>query len=205
VQAQARQIHERAVSLLTAGRYAAIDGRALLVGGFSKDPEARWGRAAGGMGKGYKLHAVVDAQGVIVSYRITPLSVAEPKVAAGLLKVMSAHLTRVVGDAWYDSMNLHRIAAQTGRRFYAPLRENRVGRRQQPRRLHLWRLWQRPVGQRLLAWRDEIERVFGHESTVGFGFKGLPAWARRHHRVERWMWGKTLCYHAWLIHKGRAA
>jgi hypothetical protein len=84
-------------------------------------------------------------------------------------------------------------------------RAGRAGRRRQRRRLQLWRLWQRPVGQRLLASRDEIERTFGHSSNLGVGFKGLLAWARRQHRVERWMWGKVLLYHAYLATKPHAA
>jgi hypothetical protein len=52
---------------------------------------------------------------------------------------------------------------------------------------------------------DEIERTFGHSSNLGVAFNGLPAWARRQHRVERWMWGKVLLYHAYLATKPHAA
>src|SRR5260221_8173174 len=34
---------------------AFVDGKPLPVGGNSKDPDAHWGRAAGGLAKGYKL------------------------------------------------------------------------------------------------------------------------------------------------------
>lgn len=34
---------------------------------------------------------------------------------------------RVVGDTNYDSQNLHRVAGETGRALYTPLRENRLG------------------------------------------------------------------------------
>lgn len=187
--------------LAPASPYAAIDGRPLLVGGSSKDPDARPGHAVGGMGRGYKLHAVVDSHRVTVAYAIHPLSTAEQSVALRLIPRVPAEVRRIVGDKIYDSMKVHRVAEATGRKMYTPLRENRVGRRRQPRRLQLLRLLQRDVGRRLLHWRDEIERTFGQSSTISFGFKGLPAWARRLHRVERWMWAKTIVYHAWLLEK----
>ena len=206
LQHELRRLHEQVITRLGVhGRYGALDGRSLLVGGCSKDRDARAGRAVGGMGRGYKLHALVDAGRVIVCYEIEPLCVAEPTVAARLLRRAPREITRIVADTAYDSMNLHRVAAEHRRRLYTPLRQNRVGRRQQARRLRLLRLWQRRVGQRFLAWRDEIERTFGQTSTISFGFKGLPSWARRHHRVCRWMWGKILLHHAWLLRKRSAA
>jgi hypothetical protein len=40
------------------------DGKPLVVGGFSKDPDAAAGRLPGdGWGRGYKLHVIVDACG----------------------------------------------------------------------------------------------------------------------------------------------
>ena len=187
------------------GGYAAVDGRPLLVGGASKDPDARPGRAVRGMGRGYKLHAVVDAQHVTVTFAIRPLNEAEQTVAKTLLTKMPRRFRRVVGDKLYDSMPLHRVAEQAGRKLYTPLRQDRVGRRKQRRRLQLLRLRSRNVGRRLFAWRDGIERAFGQASTLSFGFKGLPAWARRQHRVYRWMWGKIVLHHGWLIQKQTAA
>lgn len=202
----AERVHEALVQRLgIIDRYAAIDGRCLLVGGYSKDPDARSGRAAGGMGKGYKFHALVDGRRVITAYEVASLPIAEQKVAVLLLRKAPAAIGRVVGDTNYDSMNLHRVAEEMGRRLYTPLRQKRVGRRRQARRIQLLRLSQRGTGQRLLAWRDEVERAFGHSSCIGFGYKGLPTWARRLHRVRRWMWGKTLLYNAWLLCKQSAA
>jgi IS5 family transposase len=206
LQEKAYALHAESVRRLgVASRYAAIDGRPLPVGGCSKDPDARCGRAARGMGKGYKMHALVDMRHVILAYMIRPMNEAEQTVALPLVSKAPAGVTRLVGDGIYDSIKLHQAAEATGRKLYTPLRENRVGRRQQPRRLHLWRLGQRSAGHRRLKSRDEIERTFGQTSTISFGFKGLPAWARRSHRVFRWMWGKNLIHHAWLLTKPRAA
>jgi hypothetical protein len=206
LQGQAEALHQQSLRRLGAiGRYAAIDGRSLVVGGCSKDPDARYGRAAGGMGKGYKMHAMVDQRHIILSYAIHPLNEAEPTVAQGLLSNAPSAVTRIVADGAYDSMRLHSVAHATGQKLYTPIRQNRVGRRQQPRRLQLLRLLQRSIGARLLKSRDEIERTFGQMSTLSFGFKGLPAWSRRTHRVYRWMWGKNLLYHAWLLNKNHSA
>lgn len=182
-------------------RYAAIDGRALLVGGATKDSEARSGRAVRGMGIGYKLHAAVDANKRVIDFIVEPLSVNEQKPAKTLLKRLPTHITRVVADGAYDAMTLHEAADQANRKLYTRVRGNRVGRRQQARRVSLVRLYARKVGRRLLAWRDEIERVFAHMSNLGFGYKGLPPWARGLHRVRRWIWGKIMLYNAYQLYK----
>ncbi len=125
----------------------------------TKDPEARPGRAVCGMGRGYKLHAPPRrAAHVFHCYEVHSLPTAE----------------QVVADVNYDRMHLHRIAHETGRRLYTSLRENRVGRRRQPPRLRLLRLAATKVAQRLLRWRDEIERAFAASSNVGIGLKGVP-------------------------------
>ena len=139
------------------------------------DRPVKWAcRAVGGLGKGYKLHAIVHAARVITTYEIQPLNVAEPTVARRLLEKAPPALTRIVADGVYDSMKLHEIAQTNQRRLYTPVRQNRVGRRQQPRRLQLLNLSQHPVGKRLLHSRDEIERTFALTSNIGLGFKGLP-------------------------------
>lgn len=203
---QAHALHAASVRRFGPGsRYAAIDGRSLPVGGCSKDPDARCGRAARGLGKGYKLHALADLRHVILAYVIRPMNEAEQTVALTLVEQAPPPVTRVLGDGNYDSMRLHGAAAKAGKKLYTPLRLNRVGRRRQPRRVQLLRLGQRAVGRQLLKSRDEIERTFGQTSNVAFGFKGLPPWARREHRVFRWVWGKNLLHHAWLLTKPRAA
>jgi hypothetical protein len=192
-------IHRRSVEEIgLGGPYAALDGRSLLVGGASKDPDARAGRAVGGLGKGYKLHALVTGARLFAAFEIQPLNVAEPTVARRLLKEAPSELTRILGDGLYDSVKLHILARETHRRLYTPIRQGRVGRRQQPERLHLLRLLQHPLGQQLMASRNEIERTFGHSSNLGFGYKGLPPWVRRQHRVQRWTWCKIMLYHAYL-------
>lgn len=203
---KAYALHQaRAQRWSNTARFALIDGRALPVGGCSKDPDARSGRSAGGMGKGYKMHALVSIDHAILAYVIRPMNEAEQTVALELVSQTPPHVARVLGDGIYDSMKLHQRLQEVGKKLYTPLREKRVGRRQQPRRLQLLRLWQRPLGKRLGRLRDEVERAFGQASNVAFGFKGLPPWARRKHRVLRWMWGKNLLHNVWLLTKVNAA
>ncbi|MCA9023659.1 MAG: hypothetical protein KDA86_00470, partial [Planctomycetaceae bacterium] len=97
------------------------------------------------------------------------------------------------------SMPLHQVAAEVGVRHYAPIRQQRVGRRQQPRRKLLLKLLSSDVGQSFLKQRDAIERWYAQMSNISCGYKGLPNWVRRQPRVERWMWGKILIYHAYKL------
>jgi hypothetical protein len=196
------RLHRTLVSLAgPLGRYAAIDGRPLPVGGASQDRDARGGRCVRGMGRGYKLYALVNAAGLMACFSVRPMNQAEQTVARSLLTTAPRELTRVVGDLIYDSMPLHRAAARTGRKLYTALRQGRVGARQQHRRLQLLRLGRTGVGRRLLRSRDVVERSFARMSSVGFGFKGLPPWARRRHRVTAWVSGKLLFYNAYVLLK----
>ena len=151
------------------------------------------------------MYTLIDNRHAILAYIVRPMNEAEPTIALELVKNLPDPVTRIVGDGVYDSVKLHRAVEAIGRRLYTPLRENRVGRRQQKRRLELLRLLQRSVGQRLMASRNDIERTFGQTSTIAFGYKGLPPWARRRRRVFRWMWGKNLIHQAWLLAKKKAA
>jgi len=194
------QLHRVVIRALgPLGRYAAIDGRPMPVGGASQDQDARPGRSVRGMGRGYKLHAMVNAAGAIVCFLVKPMNQAEQTVARTLMHRAPRELIRIVGDAIYDSVKLHHEARSTGRKLYTHLREERVGRRQQPDRLRLLRIIQRRVGPRLLRSRDTIERAFATMSNLGFGFKGLPPWARRIHRATAWISGKVLFYNTYLF------
>ena len=206
LQKQAEAVHGEAVRRLgVSSRYAALDGKPLPVARHSKDPEARSGRGAGGMATGYKLHAAMEARGAILAFEVTSLPVGETRVAKKLLRRLPDQVTHVVADVNYDSQPLRRDARKIKRRLYTGIRNNRVGKRQQPERLRMLRLLQRDVGQRLMHWRDTIERGFGQMGNFSCGLKGLPNWCRRIWRVRSWVGGKVLLYHAFLLAKRRAA
>jgi len=176
-----------------------IDGRALVVGGASKDPDAHRGRAASGFEKGYKLHGLTDENGVFIAFSIRSLNENEARIAPELVARAPGQFRRVVGDGEYDTMRIHQAVQARFARHYAPPRNGRVGRRQQPPRVHALRVLSTPTGQALMKRRVSIERVFGRMSNIGFGFKGLPPWVRRLWRVETWMQGKILFYHCYLL------
>src|SRR5215831_13750602 len=56
-------LQRRVTAPKEAGLFWMIDGKPLPIGGCSKDRQAGYGRAAGGKAKGYKLHALVGADG----------------------------------------------------------------------------------------------------------------------------------------------
>jgi hypothetical protein len=68
---------------------AFIDGKPLLVGGPSTDPDAGFGRAAGHKARGYKLHAVWAGRAVPEVWAVTALNVSEQVVARELLPRVS--------------------------------------------------------------------------------------------------------------------
>ena len=130
------------------------------------------------------MYTLIDNRHAVLAYIVRPMNEAEQTIALELVKYLPDAVTRIVGDGIYDSVKLHRAVEAIGRRLYTPLRENRVGRRQQKRRLQLLRLLQRSVGQRLLASRNDIERTIGQTSTIAFGFKGLPGDSKRSDSLE---------------------
>jgi hypothetical protein len=67
------------------GLLAFLDGKPLPVGGVSKDPDAGYGRAAGGNAKGYKLHPVWSNRPLPEAWEVAPMNVSEKTAAAGLI------------------------------------------------------------------------------------------------------------------------
>jgi hypothetical protein len=198
--------HERSREALgPATRAAVIDGKPLCVSDYSRDPDARNGRAYRHFGKGYKLHAAVDLAGTVVGFEVSPLNVNERVPAARLLASLPAGVRRVLADGNYDSSALHRRLEGTGVRLYAPPLKGYAGPRSHRRRKRLVRLLKGPLGRPLTDGREHVERQFALMGNVGCGLKGLPNWVRRLRRVERWVSAKLLVHHAFLINKRLAA
>jgi hypothetical protein len=195
-------IHAKLRRLLTSkAKEAAIDGKPLLVSDYSRDPDAKNGRAMRRFGRGYKLHAVVDSQGVVQSFDVFSLNVQERSAARDLLTNLSGSVRRVLADGNYDSGPLHKHLEPTGIKLYTPLINNYAGPRSHPRRRRLARIMNLEIGDRIANAREHIERQFGLLGNLGFGLKGLPNWVRRRHRVTRWVSCKILLFHAWKLTK----
>jgi Transposase DDE domain len=194
--------HAELVECLTAGSCrgtCVIDGMPLIINDFSKDPDARNGHAHRHWGRGYKLHAVLDGQGVVLRFEVSSLNVNERVPAIQLLAGLERHARRVLGDGNYDGATLHHSLDGRPIKLYTPLIREQAGPRTHPRRKRLKRLLAKPIGAKLRQARTQIERQFGLFGNLGFGFKGLPNWVRRLHRVTDWMSLKLLLYHTYKL------
>jgi hypothetical protein len=183
-----------------------IDGKPLNVSVVSGDRDAR----PNNIGRGYKLHAIVDARRRIPVFCVMPLNLHELHAARAMLE----HLpltpgTLVMADGNYDAHYLHKLVHARGgflitkpRRGGARKRANRghaVTRRQMgPARRHLIDLWeQHPrLMRRVYRERQRIERVFGHLTCTPGLLGPLPGFVRGLARVRRWVGAKICLYHA---------
>lgn len=191
------------------GAVLVVDGKPLRVSKFTSDPDAAPGWGAGRHEWGYKLHVLVDRSRRLLSWAVEPLNKAESVVARELLgRVAPAQRpaagTMLLADASYDSNPLHAAAAAAGVRLIAPRRrpDRGLGKNQthHPNRLRAVELtergsWWRDRG---MAMRGSVERFLGTLATVGGGLWGLPAWARRLHRVRTWVDAKMALHAARL-------
>lgn len=187
-----RQINRR----LPASGFAYLDGKPLIIGGASRDPDAGFGRAAGAtMAKGYKLHALWDSSGAVQAWEVQSLPVAETRVAPRLLPALTPP-GWVIADANYDDNALYELAGTLGLQLLAGRRRPRaagVGHRvQSVYRQHALRMLADGVGGPLLVRRRAIERQFGSLANFPGGLGPLPNWVRRLPRVRRWVQGKLI-------------
>jgi hypothetical protein len=179
------------------GPFWMIDGKPLPVGGASGDTQAKAGRGAGGLARGYKLHAILNPQGKFAAWRIAPMNVDERTVAAELLQEAGIQ-GYLVADANYDSNPLHAVCdALADLHLVTPRRRGKTAsgtghRRQTQGRTRLLERLDHPTefAADLLDVRDAIERHFGNLTNWGGGLGPLPAWVRTLPRVERWVEAK---------------
>jgi DDE family transposase len=174
---------------------AFVDGKPLLVGGNSKDPDARFGRAAGHVGKGYKLHTIWTTRAVPEAWEVTPLNANEKAVADALIPQLT-YGGYLLGDGNYDASHVYDTAYRQGYQLVAPCRQAEnpgCGKHyQSPHRLRSIALLGGDFGKALYRARTSIERSFGNASCFGGGLAPLPAWVRGQERVRTWVWAKLL-------------
>jgi len=179
------------------------DGKPLVVGGFSKDPDVRWGKVPDGWGKGYKLHVLVDSLGAIETFCVTALSAGEATVARVLVPRVDLRHTQLRADANYDSPRLYDAVSQAGGRLIAARRKpgTALGHRpHHPDRLHaIAELEGDPAGTKAhRRLRAGVEQRLAHLTNLPFGLSPLPNFVRRLSRVSRWVLGKIMLYHLHL-------
>ena len=220
VQAILQRVHDQLAAVALATPVSFLDGKPLVVGGASKDPNAKRGRAVGGFAKGYKLHAFVTEDARLPVWAVTSLNVAEQSVAVALCP----HLPQmppgavVQGDSNYDSAPLHKLlAALLGVNLLTPLKgqarvkdgqHHEVTLRQMgAERRALVEVWKQypDLARYLLKSRNGVERTFSALTSWGGGLGPLPAWVRTIGRVRAWVGAKIILYHARLRTRKRLA
>ena len=119
---------------VTAGRQvptalASVDGKPLPISPVSKDPDARRGYAGGGrrgMGKGYKLHALISEDRRVICWSVRPMNEHEMPVARRLLAALPTGFfsprSLLLADGNYDSHDLHKDVHARGGRLVTNLR-----------------------------------------------------------------------------------
>jgi hypothetical protein len=188
-----------------------VDGKPLPVSRHSQDPDATFGRGAGGLDKGYKLHAIYGASGDILTWQVHPINVGEKAVAATLVEELSGE-GYLLGDANYDGNPLYAAAGAHGHQLVAPRRmgtgQGLGHRRQTPERLRAMEMLEGPsnFGRELFQQRRQIETRFGNLCSFGGGLVCLPPWVRTLPRVRLYVAAKILIRAARnvIIRKGAA-
>ena len=174
---------------------AFVDGKPLPVGGNSKDPDARWGRGAGGVAKGFKLHALWSTGSLPEAWAVAPLNVGEKEVAKHLLAQLH-YGGYLLADGAYDASYWYDEAFRCGYQLISPCRKAKhpgCGKHyQSPHRLRGLALLASAFGRELYKARTQIERSFGNATSFGGGLAPLPAWVRGLARVRTWVWAKLL-------------
>lgn len=201
VQAILHTIEGQLGGLQNSGLVLEVDGKPLLVGSHSKDPDTEWGHVRRGWAKGYKFHALYGNGCIPKRWELTTLNIAEPEVAARMFSSLERAGGYILGDSAYDSNPLHDIALAVGYQLVAKRKRPKAGlghRRHSPGRLRSIALLQGTFGQDLYRLREGVERQFGWLTNHGGGLAPLPNWVRRDHRVRLWVQAKLIIHGAYV-------
>jgi hypothetical protein len=189
-----------------------VDAKPLVVGGFSKDPDAKWGQAVDAKAKGYKLFTVWSpAAATPTQWLLGPMNQAEPLAAATMIRRLQGG-GYILGDCIYDTNALHQLCRAGGFQLLSPRKKpgTQLGHQtHDPARLRSIELLElRPAlpiyqaslkfGPSLYACRTAIERKYGHLGNFGGGLAPLPNWVRRPHRIAPWLAAKLLINALWI-------
>jgi hypothetical protein len=170
-----------------------VDGRPLRIAPHSVDPDARFGRAAGGLGKGYKLHEIVDLRGNCRGFRVEPLNASEHVVARQLVATLRPNeACELLADGNYDVNALYDVAGSRGIQLLTAPRNTRAKalghHRHSEHRLRGMEIVRNDPD--VLDRRRRIESCFGTQGNVVGGLGPLPNFVRRLHRVRIWVAAK---------------
>lgn len=195
-----KQIENRVLRPLGFGNIVwMIDGKPLTISGCSKDRQAGYGRAAGGMAKGYKIHAIVGSDDTIADWRVAPMNKDERVMAKRIVRQSSIQ-GYLLADCNYDANKLHQACDDRENiQLVAPRRRGKgkgLGHHKHAvGRLRSIEILENPYpgfGRQLMKQRHEIERFFGNLTNWGGGLTHLPPWVRTYQRVQRWVQAKLI-------------
>ena len=200
IQALIRQLNAELRERLSRTSDKAADGKPLIVGGYSHDPDARRGKVPNGWAKGYKLHVVVDSAGPVDDFEVTALDAGEATVLRRLIARTDLRGATLRADANYDSNPTYRAAADAGATLIAPRRKPGTGighHPQHPDRLAaIAQLERSDDGLRAhKRHRNRVEQSLAHLTNLSFGLWALPNFVRRLPRVRLWVAAKLTLYH----------
>ena len=173
-----------------------LDGKPLVVARHSQDAHATFGYGAGGMCRGYKLHAIYGKTSAVLAWQVHPMNVGETTVARELIKKLSDE-GYLLADCNYDRNPLYDLAHIHGHQLLAPRKKKNTAlghRRHSPQRLRSIALLEGGgrFGPNLFRKRGGIEGRFGNLCSFGGGLTCLPAWVRTLPRVRQYVHAKLL-------------
>ncbi len=174
-----------------------IDGKPLPISRHSEDSDATFGRGAGGLNRGYKLHAIYGQSGRILAWRVHPMNVDERKVGIELVTELKDE-GYLLADRHYDANTLYAAAHEHGHQLVAARRygpNRQLGHhRHALQRLRSIALLEAPseFGRELYKERRQIETRFGNLCSFGGGLICLPPWVRTLLRVRLYVNAKLI-------------
>jgi hypothetical protein len=173
-----------------------IDGKPLPISRHSQDADARFGRGAGGLDKGYKFHAIYGGSGRLLAWQVHAMNMDEKEVGCQMVQELSDE-GYLLGDANYDASRLYVEAAAHGHQLVAARSKphSRLGHRPHvSARLRSIALLEGPseFGRSLYTQRRQIESRFGNLCSFGGGLICLPPWVRTLHRVRTYVSAKLV-------------
>jgi hypothetical protein len=206
IAAMSDAVNEYLTRTETPVRLSFFDGKALPISDYSTDPDARDGHGVGKFQRGYKLHAWATSEGFIPRFSVRSMNEGEQKVARELTDRIERN-SLVLADSNFDSRYLYQDVAERGGQLLTPLKgrstQEKNLKQMGPGRRNALAWWTRSprMCEKLLRYRDQIERIFAALTGFGGGLTTLPAWVRRIDRVRGWVTAKIAIYHARLVCK----
>lgn len=162
-----------------------LDGKPLPVSKHSQDRLATIGRGAGGLQKGYKLHAIYAENNRPIAYRVAPMNVDERVVAAEFLREVDLGEGYLIADANYETNPLYELANTYGRVLVTPRRFAKAKGLGQSRvhsvhRVAMIERMKAPSSfiRSVLNNRKPVETRFANLCNFGGGLTHLPPWVR---------------------------